>query len=159
MDTLMRILRTCPLVLLFIVGVASLADAQSAQRTPAAPAERYFFDVSLGGQSREQTFTTSATFSIYNEQGAVAGAQSIGGGTLFDVGAGINLWRAFGVGIAYSSVENHNDASVSVRVRIRSSSANRAKRPRQCRTSNIPKMSSTCSCDGPFPSPANFRSH
>ena len=118
MDTLMRILKTWLLVLLFIVGIASLAEAQSAQGTPAAQAERFFFDLSWGGQSREQTFTTSSTFNIYfgNEQGAVAGAQSIGGGTLFDVGAGVNLWRAFGVGIAYSTVTNHNDATVGVRV-------------------------------------------
>jgi len=112
----MRTLKTWPLVLLFIVGVASLADAQSAQSTPAALAGRFFFDVSLGGQARDQTFTTSSTFTIYNEQGAVAGAQSIGGGTLFDIGAGMRVWRALGVGIAYSTVTNHNDAAVSVRV-------------------------------------------
>lgn len=112
----MRTLKTWPLVLLFVFGVVSLANAQSAQSTPAAPAERFYFDLSLGGQSREQTFTTSSTFSIYNEQGAVAGAQSIGGGTMFDVGAGMRVWRSLGIGIAYSTVKNHNDASVSVRV-------------------------------------------
>jgi hypothetical protein len=116
MDTLMRILKTWLLVLLFIVGIAPLADAQSALGMPAVQAERFFFDLSWVGQPRDQSFTTSSTFSIYNEQGAVAGAQSIGGGTLFDVGAGVNLWRAFGVGIAYSTVTNHNDATVSVRV-------------------------------------------
>ena len=113
MDTLMRIRKLWPLVLLFIVGVASSADAQTPS---AAETERYFFDLSFGGQSREQTFTTSSTFTLYGEQGAVAGAQSIGGGTLFDVGAGVNLWRGFGVGIAYSTIGNENDASVSVRV-------------------------------------------
>ena len=109
----MRILKTWPLVVIFIVGVASFADAQGA---PAAEMERFFFDVSLGGQSREQTFTTSSTFTLHSEQGAVAGAQSIGGGAVFDVGAGVNVWRGFGVGIAYSTLENDNDGAVSVRV-------------------------------------------
>ena len=147
MDTLMRILKTWLLVLLFIVGVASLADAQSAQGTPAAQAERFFFDLSWGGQSREQTFTTSSTFSIYNEQGAVAGAQSIGGGTLFDVGAGVNLWRAFGVGIAYSTVDEPQrrdgrrprTASAHLRTIARSDGDGVGSRTfRRCRPSAVP---------------------
>lgn len=77
---------------------------------------RFFFNVSIGGQSKEQTFTDSSTFSIYNERGAVASAHSIGGGTLFDVSVGARIWRNLAVGIAYSTVKNFNDATLSVRV-------------------------------------------
>jgi hypothetical protein len=77
---------------------------------------RFSFSVNIGGQSKEQTFTDSSTFEIYRERGALASAHAIGGGTLFDVGAAARVWKNFGVGIAYSSLTNRNDAVVSVRV-------------------------------------------
>ena len=77
---------------------------------------RFFFSVNWGGQNKEQSFSDSSTFSIYNESGALATAHSIGGGTLFDIGAGMRVWKGLGAGIAYSTVKNFNDASVSVRV-------------------------------------------
>jgi hypothetical protein len=95
-----------------------------AQTPPAQPAteeddddvSRFFFSVNMGGQNKKQNFSDSSTFSIYNESGALATAHSIGGGTLFDIGAGVRVWKSLGVGIAYSTVKNVNDASVSVRV-------------------------------------------
>jgi hypothetical protein len=77
---------------------------------------RFFFTVSIGGQSMEQTFSDSSTFSIYNERGAIASAHSIGGGTLFDVSVGAKVWKNVGIGIANSTLTNKNDATVSVRV-------------------------------------------
>ena len=77
---------------------------------------RFFLSVNMGGQSKEQTFSDSSTFRIYNESGALATAHSIGGGTLFDVSAGMRVWKNLGVGLAYSTLKNVNDASVSVRV-------------------------------------------
>ena len=78
--------------------------------------DRFFFSVNLGGQNKEQSFSNSSTFSIYNENGALATAQVIGGGTLFDIGAGMRVWRRLGVGVAYSTLKNFNDASATVRV-------------------------------------------
>jgi hypothetical protein len=111
MDTLMRTLKLLALGVSLVVGTAPAANAQ-------APADdgRFSFNVSFGGQSKEQTFTDSSTFTIYNERGAVASAHSIGGGTLFDVSAAAKVWRNFGVGIAYSTLTNRNDAAISVRV-------------------------------------------
>jgi hypothetical protein len=88
------------------------------QAPPASGGEsRFFLNVSVGGQWKEQTFTDSSTFTIYNEpSGAVAAAHSIGGGTLFDVSAGARVWKGLGVGIAISTLKNVNDAAVSVRV-------------------------------------------
>ena len=91
------------------------ASAQQPQQSTDTPG-RFSFSLSVGGQSQEQTFTDSSTFDIYGERGAVASAHSIGGGTLFDVGVAARLWQNFGVGIAYSSLTNKNDAAVSVRV-------------------------------------------
>lgn len=117
MDTLMRTLKlVVPLVVLLILGTVLDAAAQTPP-APSAPTERYFFNVSVGGQSREQTFETNSTFTIYNEPGgAVATAQAIGGGTLVDIGAGAHVWKNLGVGISYSTVKNKNDASSRVRV-------------------------------------------
>ena len=138
MDTLMRTLKLLAVGVLFFVGTAPTVNAQApdAPATPAAPQEqpaqtppapqaadeddddgpRFFFSVNMGGQNKEQTFSNSSTFSIYNERGALATAHSIGGGTLFDVSAGARVWKNLGVGIAYSTVKNFNDASISVRV-------------------------------------------
>lgn len=90
---------------------AQPAQPEDSNRTP-----RFFFGVNGGGQQKEQTFNDSSTFDIYNEKGAVASAHSIGGGTLFDVSLGARVWRNLGVGIAYSTIKNRNDASLSVRV-------------------------------------------
>jgi len=108
----MRTLKLLVLGGLFIAGTASAVHAQAA----AADTSRVFFNVSFGGQAREQTFTDSSTFPIYGETGAVAAAHSIGGGTLFDIGIGGRVWRNVSVGLAYSTLTNKNDASVSVRV-------------------------------------------
>jgi len=109
----MRTLKLLALGVLLAMGAARPVSAQ----TPAADDSRFFFNVSLGGQWKEQTFTDSSTFTIYNEPtGAVAAAHSIGGGTLFDIGAGARVWKSLSVGIAYSTVKNFNNAAISVRV-------------------------------------------
>ena len=108
----MRTLKLLALGVLFIAGLPPAAHAQAA----ASDGSRFFFNVSMGGQSKEQTFTDSSTFDIYGEKGAVAAAHSIGGGTLFDIGVAARVWKSLAVGIAYSTLTNKNDATVSVRV-------------------------------------------
>ncbi len=110
----MRTLKLLALGALLVVGTVPAVHAQ----TPAPETSRVFFNVSMGGQWKEQTFTDSSTFTIYNEPtGAVAAAHSVGGGTLFDIGVGMRrVWKDLGVGIAYSTVKNLNPATVSVRV-------------------------------------------
>src|SRR5687767_8672754 len=135
MNTLMRTLMRLALGVLMIgtpltlIAQAAPDATQAPQpQAPSAPTPpqqsqptndllgRFSFSVSVGGQSREQTFTDSSTFDIYQERGAVAAAHSIGGGTLFDVSAAVRVWKSLGVGIAYSTLTNKNDAAVSVRV-------------------------------------------
>jgi hypothetical protein len=88
---------------------------------PSQPAQdnqrdRFFFNVSFGGQAREQTFTESATFTKYNEPGAVATSHAIGGKQIFDVGAGMRVWKGLAIGVAYSSFKDDDDAGVTARV-------------------------------------------
>lgn len=116
----MRTLKLLSLGVLILVGAVRPANAQAPQTSQTPPVNgdesRFFFNFSIGGQSREQTFTDSSTFTLYNEGGAVASAHAIGGGTLFDIGVGARVRDNLGVGIAYSTITNKNDATVSVRV-------------------------------------------
>ena len=108
----MRTLKLVALGVLFIAGAPWAAHAQA----PAAEGSRFFFNISFGGQWREQTFTDSSTFPYYQETGAVAAAHSIGGGTLFDIGVAARVWKNAAIGLAYSTITNKNDAAISVRV-------------------------------------------
>ncbi len=110
----MRTLKLLALGVLFAMGAALPVNAQTPNLTADAP--RAFLNFSFGGQWKDQTFTDSSTFTIYNEGGAVAAAHAIGGGTLFDIGIGARVWKSVSVGIAYSTITNHNDAAVSARV-------------------------------------------
>ena len=130
----MRTLKLFAVGALFIFCATLTVNAQAPAAQPQAPAPQapaqttssqdsdwldrlhFFFNVSFGGQSKDQTFTDSSTFPIYTERGAVASAHAIGGGTLFDISAGVRVWNNVGVGIAYSTLQNKNDATVSVRV-------------------------------------------
>lgn len=111
MDTLMRTLQLLALGVLFVGATAVAARAQTPDDT-----SRFYFSVNSGGQPKEQSFTDSSTFDIYNEKGAVAGSHSIGGGTLFDIGAGARVWKSLSVGLAYSTLKNRNDSTILVRV-------------------------------------------
>lgn len=105
-------MRTIKLLLLagiLVAGLASKADAQGWQ-------DRGYFHVSMGGQTQDQTFSETGTFTIYGEKGALASGHSIGGGQLIDVSAGMRVWKSLGLGIAYSANKNTNPATVSVRV-------------------------------------------
>ena len=136
----MRTLKLLALGVLFVAGTALPVNAQAPEQTPPAPSpqtpvvppqtptpaaqpdsdddddSRVFLNVSIGGQAKEQSFTDTSTFRIHNETGAVASAHSIGGGTLFDVSIGVKVWKNIGVGVAYSTLKNKNDATVSARV-------------------------------------------
>jgi hypothetical protein len=134
MVTLMRTLKLFAMGALFVVSATLTVNAQTPVAQPQAPAAQtpaptsqsqdtdwlerlhFTFNVNFGGQSRDQNFTDSSTFPIYTERGAVASAHAIGGGTLFDINAGVRFWNNLGVGIGYSTIENKNDATVSVRV-------------------------------------------
>ena len=126
-------LKPVVLGLLFVVGTSVTVAAQTPEPTPPAPPavqpaaqqtpsgwrgrfRDVFFNVSLGGQNKEQVFNDTSTFDIYNEKGAVAAAHSIGGGTLFDFSVGTRVWKSLSVGIGYSTLKNFNEATMIVRV-------------------------------------------
>ena len=109
-------MRTITMLLVAITALVAFTSPAGAQPTIQNWTDRGYFNVSIGGQTGDQEFEDSSSFTIYGEPGAVASAQSIGGGTLFDVSAGYRVWKNLAVGIGYSTIKNKNDATVSVRV-------------------------------------------
>jgi hypothetical protein len=134
MVTLMYMLKLLFLAIVFVVGAALEVNAQtqavksSASMPPQGQASQpsgsgtlvegrgIFFNINMAGQSREQTFNEGATFSLYNETGAVGTSHAIGGGPVLDLSAGIRVWRSLSVGIGYSSFKDDDDAGVTARV-------------------------------------------
>jgi hypothetical protein len=107
------LMRTIKLLLLGIILFASFASHAAAQTTEPP---MFFFSINIAGQAREQTFTETSTFAIYNESGASATTHVIGGGPLFDISAGARVWRDVGVAIGYTSFTDTDDAGITVRV-------------------------------------------
>jgi hypothetical protein len=111
MDTLMRNLKVLPLCGILLSGLAATAEAQGSW-----DGRGYYLNVGFGGQAQDETLSGASTFDIYGETGAVASAQSIGGGPFFDIAGGRRVWGNFGLGLAYTSIQTKSDAAVSVRV-------------------------------------------
>src|SRR5687767_14317860 len=111
MDTLMRNLKVLPLCGILISGVAATAEAQGSW-----DGRGYYFNVGFGGQAQDETLSGASTFDIYGETGAVASAQSIGGGPFLDIAGGRRVWGNFGLGLAYTSIQTDGRAAVSVLV-------------------------------------------
>jgi len=107
-------MRTIKLLLLGIILFAGFASKTAAQTPPETP--MYFFSLNIAGQAREQTFTETSTFAIYNESGAAATTHAIGGGPLFDISAGARVWRNVGVAIGYTKFNDDDEAGITARV-------------------------------------------
>jgi hypothetical protein len=134
MDMSMRTLRLLSLVAMVVMGTAFPVRAQEVPQQPQTPVRArqaqgtqqpaqgpggdrgFFFNLNFGGQAREQSFTESATFSKYNETGAVATTHAVGGGALIDLSVGTRVWRNVGVAIGYSSFKDDDDAGITARV-------------------------------------------
>ena len=115
MDTLMRNLKVLPLCGILLSGLAATGEAQSTSSN-SWDGRGYYVNVSFGGQAQDETLSSASTFDIYGETGAVASAQSIGGGPFFDIAGGRRVWGNFGLGLAYTSIQSKGDAAISVRV-------------------------------------------
>jgi hypothetical protein len=133
MVTLMDMLKLLVLTVVCVTGAALKVQAQTQAVNPSASmaqgqasqpsgsgtlvdGREIFFNINMAGQSREQTFNEGATFSLYNETGAVGTSHAIGGGPLLDLSVGIRVWRSLSVGVGYSSFKDDDDAGVTARV-------------------------------------------
>jgi len=78
--------------------------------------DRGFVNVNLGAQTGSHDLATTGTFEQYEELGTLSTAQSVGGGGLFDIGAGYKVWRNLAVGVSYSRSKSDADVAIAATV-------------------------------------------
>src|SRR3954464_14285113 len=90
----------------FIASSASTAQAQTA-----APENRAFLNVSVGGQFTSHDFTGVATFPLFDETGSVAANQTVGSGFVFDATGGYHFARSLAGAVGVSTFNGSGEAA------------------------------------------------
>ncbi len=78
--------------------------------------DKGFVNLTGGAQVGSHTLATSTTFDIYAEPGTVASSQKVKSGGLFDVSAGVKVWRNLALAAGYSWTSSKADASINASV-------------------------------------------
>lgn len=104
------------LMLLGLLLTPALASAQTSP-SPSTPYEqRGFVQIGGGAQSGSHTLNSTSTFSIYDEEGSIAGTQDYGGGAILNVGGGARVWKNLVVALNYTRNSDTMDTGVIARV-------------------------------------------
>ena len=106
------------LLILGLLLTPALAGAQtSTTSTLTTPYEqRGFVQVGGGAQSGSHTLNSTSTFTIYDEQGTVAGAQKYTGGYIWNIGGGARVWKNLVASLNYTRKSDSMDSAVVARV-------------------------------------------
>ena len=106
------------LLILGLLLTPALAGAQtSTTSTLTTPYEqRGFVQVGGGAQSGSHTLNSTSTFTIYDEQGTVAGAQEYSGGAIWNIGGGARVWKNLVASLNYTRKSDSMDSAVVARV-------------------------------------------
>ena len=98
--------------LLIVCGVfASSANQASAQG--ATWADRGYINVGWGVESGSSAMTDTQTAIIYEESATIVSTSNFTSGSLFDVAAGVRIWRNLTVGAAYHQEQNDTQGELS----------------------------------------------
>jgi Outer membrane protein beta-barrel domain len=92
---------------LLLCATAATASAQQLQWTDQA-----FVNVNFGAQVGSHDFTSTQTFSLYDETANIASSQKIKSGPFFDVGVGYKVWHNVAAGATYSWTSSKSDISI-----------------------------------------------
>ncbi len=95
---------------------ALLLISSGVVRAQSAPSDKMTINVNVGYQAQSQDVTTNGTFSLYGEDGTYTGAQTVGTGVLFDIGAQYGLTKSLGVGVSWSYFTNTSSVAVQAQV-------------------------------------------
>jgi hypothetical protein len=101
--------KTTTSILLLAGACLAAAPEASAQ---AADSPTIFVSVNVGVQAHTPSFTTSDSFTIYEEGATIASTQGTDGGPLFDVGVGYYIRDNLAVGLGVSRVADTASAAV-----------------------------------------------
>lgn len=88
-------------------GAASPASAQMATW-----ADRGYINVGWGVESGSSAMSDTRTSTVYEETATVTSAATFTSGSLFDVGAGLRVWKNLTVGAAYHQEQNDTDGEL-----------------------------------------------
>ena len=106
-----RLILTAALIAALAPGVAL---AQTRRPSPGAqtPRARGLVFINGGLQSPGRTFTDAFSFERYREEGTLETTYRVDSAPFFDGGTGVRLWRALGVGVAFSAFSESGTAGV-----------------------------------------------
>src|SRR5262249_32196344 len=94
-----------------LLVVASTASAQARNWQ-----ERGFIGLNVGVQPQSQTFTETATPTVYGEPASVTVLHAIGSHPVFDVTAAARVFENYGIGLSYSRVSASESAPFTAQV-------------------------------------------
>ena len=89
-----------------------LTAARSASAQTQAWEDRAFINVNYGVQSSTSDLVGTSTFPIYGETAAVGSTSSFSGSGIFDIGAGVRVWRNFSIGVSYHQGSSTGDGTL-----------------------------------------------
>lgn len=99
-----------------ILGLLLSPAVASAQSSSSAVEQRVYIQVGGGAQSGSHNLTNTSTFTIYGEQGTIAGAQEYGGGALWNIGGGFRAWRNLHLALNFTRNSDTMDTAVTASV-------------------------------------------
>ncbi len=74
--------------------------------------DRGYINANFAVQSSTSDQSGGKTYSIYEETGAVVGTSSFSGPQMFDVGAGLRVWKNLSVGVSYHQGTSTSDTAL-----------------------------------------------
>ena len=100
-------------VVMFLIACGVFAgSARQASAQGATWADRGYINVGWGVESGSSAMTDSRTSSIYEETATITSSSTFTSGSLFDVGAGVRVFRNLTVGVAYHQEQNDTEGSL-----------------------------------------------
>ena len=93
-----------------------LTPAVAAAQTSTPYEQRGFVQVGGGAQSGSHAITSTSTFSIYDEDGNIAGAQQYGGGAIWNIGGGVRVWKNLVAALNYTRNSDSMNTAIAASV-------------------------------------------
>jgi hypothetical protein len=100
------------LVTVFVLVGGVLLGGRNAAAQTAPWSDRGYINVGWGVESGSSALTDTRTSTIYEEASTITSSTTFTSGSLFDVGAGIRIWKNLTVGVAYHQEQNDTDGTL-----------------------------------------------
>ncbi|MBM3806768.1 MAG: hypothetical protein FJW22_01085 [Acidimicrobiia bacterium] len=98
-------------VLSIVCGVLAVSAGHASAQT-GTWADRGYINLGWGVESGSTTIADSRTSTIYEETATVTTSSGFTSGSLFDVGAGLRVWRNLTIGVGYHQEQNDTTGTI-----------------------------------------------